>query len=231
LDLNILHEDNHIIVAVKPPKVPSQRDKSRDIDMLTIIGEHIKKQHPNVNKPYVGLIHRLDRPVGGVMVFAKTKYANTKLSEQIRNKQIKKQYKTVVCGSALESEKEVVDYLVKQRNNVSKVVSKDTNNAKEAILKYKGLKTDHTEEYGELSLLNVELITGRHHQIRVQLSNANLPIWGDTKYNSEFMKRKGWFQIALFAYKLSFKHPKTNKELEFVAESNEYPFSVFKEGY
>lgn len=227
MNLENLYEDNHIIVVIKPPKVPSQKDKSGDVDMLTLISEHIKKQYPNVNKPYVGVIHRLDRPVGGVMVYAKTKYANAKLSEQIRNKIIKKEYLTVICGKPDNNTGRIVDYLLKQRNNVSKVVPKTFEEAKEAILEYDVLETVETEEYGLLSLLKVNLITGRHHQIRVQLSNANFPIWGDTKYNLDFSNRKGWFQISLFAYKLCIRHPKSNKELEFKSKSKEYPFNLF----
>jgi len=229
MDIKILHEDSHIIVVVKPPKIPSQGDKTGDKDMLTYVEEYLLSQHPNTKKPYVGLIQRLDRPVGGVMVFAKTKLANQKLSEQIRLKKIGKEYYGVVCGVPNKDQDILVDYLVKLTQlNMSKVVSNGTANAKEAILDYEVKETIETPEHGPLTLLKIILKTGRHHQIRVQLSNANLPLWGDSKYNPAFVKQKEWTQIALWAGVLTLEHPITNKRYTFQSLPNDqYPFNMF----
>jgi 23S rRNA pseudouridine1911/1915/1917 synthase len=228
MDLKILFEDKHVIVVVKPPTIPSQGDKSNDEDMMGIIKKYLISSNPGTKKPYLGLVHRLDRPVGGVMVFAKTEFANAKLCEEIRLKKFKKIYYVVVCGKPEVAECELKDYLIKLRTvNMSKISTQDNKNADEAILSYSLIDSASTEEYGILSLLKVELKTGRHHQIRVQLSNANLPIWGDNKYNKTFVKMKNWTQIALWATSLSFKHPKENKVLEFENKPVEFPFSIF----
>lgn len=229
MEIKIIHEDKHIIVAEKPPKVPSQRDKSGDPDMLSILKEHLKKNYPSAKNPYIGLIHRLDRPVGGLMVFAKTKEANKWLSEEIRDKGFGKEYYAVVCGKPQREEGELRNYLLRNgRINMSKVVNKETKNSKEAILEYKLIESVNTEEYGKLSLVKIILKTGRHHQIRVQFSNADLPLWGDNKYNRTFVKMKGWTQIALWAYGLSFKHPKEKKLCKYESKPHkEYPFNLF----
>lgn len=224
MNLSILYEDKHILVVIKPAGVPSQKDRSRDMDMLTAIEKYLKGS-------YVGLVHRLDRPVSGIMLFAKTKFANTKLSQQIRQNNMKKEYLAVVCGRPDKDEGLLTDYLLKQNNNLSKVVSENIPGAKKAILKYKFIKSILLEEWGESSLLNINLITGRHHQIRVQLSNIGLPIWGDTKYNNKFNLSSSlindWYDIALCAYSLSFKHPKTGKEITFKIEASSFPFNQF----
>jgi len=229
MNLKVLYEDAQILVVEKPPKIPSQRDKTGDKDMLTYVSEYLQEKYPNAKSPYVGLIQRLDRPVGGVMVFAKTKVANQKLSKQIQEKEIEKVYYGVVCGVPDKNNEVLVDFLLKQgKINMSKVVPKGTTNAKEAILEYDLLETLDTPEYGVLSLLKINLKTGRHHQIRVQLSNAQLPLWGDTKYNKAFTKQKEWTQIALWAKSLRLGHPIKNKSLTFHSSPKDhYPFTLF----
>ncbi|MGB4659345.1 MAG: RluA family pseudouridine synthase [Mobilitalea sp.] len=230
MNLKVLYEDAHIIVVEKPPKIPSQMDKTGDKDMLTYVSEYLQTEYPDTKSPYVGLIQRLDRPVGGVMVFAKTKVANQKLSEQIQQKEIGKVYYGVVCGVPEKDHALLVDFLLKQsKTNMSKVVSKGTPNAKEAILEYDLLETLDTPEYGVLSLLRIVLKTGRHHQIRVQLSSAQLPLWGDTKYNPAFAKQKEWTQVALWAKTLTLEHPKTKKSLTFHSSPKDnFPFTLFE---
>ena len=229
IELKIIHEDPHILVVEKPPMVPSQGDKTGDVDMLTLIEEYLKKEYPNTKKPYVGLIHRLDRPVGGVMVFAKTQNANRALSEQVRLKKVSKIYYGVVCGIPDNGQMVLTDYLLKLTHlNMSKVVTKDTNNAKEAILEYEVIAKVNTTEHGPLALLKINLKTGRHHQIRVQLSNASIPLWGDNKYNKTFVKSKEWTQIALWAGSLSFEHPKTKELCIFEDFPSNKPFELFK---
>lgn len=207
--LKVLFEDNHIIVVEKPVNIPSQGDKTGDIDMLTIIKEYLKEKYNKSGNVYVGLIHRLDRPVGGVMVFAKTSKAAGRLSEEVRAKVFQKTYLVVVNGK-MEKEKGLLeDYLLKnERNNMSKVVKEGTKNSKFASLDYEVLK--YNEEI-DLSLLKINLHTGRHHQIRVQLSSRNHSIYGDQKYGG----RGHGKQIALWAYVLKIIHPITKEEMVF----------------
>lgn len=228
MDFKILHEDAHIIVVIKPPKIPSQKDPSGDLDMLTIIQNYLKQSLPQINNPYVGLIHRLDRPVSGIMVFSKTEWANNIMNEQLRQHKIEKEYEVVVCGTPKLKEGYLEHYLKKCHNNKSCVVNKEGEGSKLAKLKFKHIQSVKDDKYGDLSLLKVELLTGRHHQIRVQLTHVGLPIWGDTKYNALFNNSKGWFQIALCANQLSFEHPKTKKKMVFIYHSEEFPFSYFK---
>lgn len=214
-NLKILYEDNHIIVVEKKPNIPSQADKTEDIDMLTIIKNYIKEKYNKPGNVYLGLVHRLDRPVGGVMVFAKTSKAASRLSEQVRNKTLKKEYLAVVDGKLEKQEGILEDYLYKdERNNVSKVVNENKKNAKFAKLDYKVLAYN---EVKNLSLVKINLHTGRHHQIRVQLSHFNHSIFGDQKYGT---RGKGK-QIALWAYKLTINHPITKEEMVF----EDYPES------
>lgn len=207
--LKVLYEDNHIIVVEKPVNIPSQGDKTGDEDMLTIIKRYIKEKYNKPGDVYLGLVHRLDRPTGGVMVFAKTSKSASRLSEQVREKKIHKKYICIVDGK-LEKEKDTwKDYLLKnQKNNISKVVKKETKNAKEAILDYEVLK--YNKEI-DLSVVKVNLQTGRHHQIRVQFSSRGHSIYGDQKYGT---RGKGK-QICLYAYSLTIKHPITKEEMTF----------------
>ena len=207
--LNVIYEDNHIIVVEKMVNVPSQADKTGDLDMLTIIKQYLKEKYNKPGNVYLGLVHRLDRPVGGVMVFAKTSKAAARLSEQVRVKEFKKKYLVVVNGK-MENKKGVLeDYLLKnEKANMSKVVSKETKNAKYAALDFEVLK--YNEEI-DLSVLKINLHTGRHHQIRVQLSSRNHSIYGDQKYGG----RGHGKQIALWAYELTIIHPVTKEEMTF----------------
>ena len=207
--LKVIFEDNHIIVVEKTPNIPSQADKTEDIDMLSIVKQYIKEKYKKSGNVYLGLVHRLDRPVGGVMVFAKTSKAASRLSNQVREKIFKKKYLAVVDGKFEKNNGILEDYLYKdERNNISKVVKKDKKNAKLAKLEYKVLKYD---EIKNLSLVEINLFTGRHHQIRVQLSNFGHSIFGDQKYGT---RGKGK-QIALWAYELTIQHPITKEEMSF----------------
>ena len=208
--LKILYEDNHIIVVEKPPNVPSQADKTTDEDMLTIIKRYIKEKYNKPGNVYLGLVHRLDRPVGGVMVFAKTSKAASRLSEQVRNKTFKKEYLAIVDGKLDVKSGILEDYLVKnEKNNLSKVTNKETKNAKYAKLDYEVLK--YNKEIN-LSVLRILLHTGRHHQIRVQLANMGHSICGDQKYGTRGRGK----QISLWAYKLTIEHPTTKESMTFI---------------
>ena len=206
MNLNVLYEDNHIIVVEKPVNIPSQGDKTGDEDMLTIIKKYIKEKYKKPGEVYLGLVHRLDRPTGGVMVFAKTSKAASRLSEQVREKQMKKKYLCIVDGKMPQEKGTFKDYLLKnERTNTSKVVSKEIKNAKEAILDYEVIK--YNEDIN-LSVIKVYLHTGRHHQIRLQFSSRKHSLYGDQKYGTRGRGK----QLALWAYSLSFIHP-TKKEL------------------
>lgn len=216
--LHIVYEDNHVIVVVKPAGIPSQADKSKDIDMLTIIKTYIKEKYNKPGDVYLGLVHRLDRMVGGLMVFAKTSKAASRLSEYIRNREFKKKYLAIVNGK-LEGSLELHNYLFKdERTNMSYVTSQSTKNSKEAILEYKSLKSFvyNSKEY---SLVEVNLKTGRHHQIRVQFANIGHSLYGDVKYGEKI--NKVGQNIGLWAYYLSFYHPTKDEYLEFELKPDE----------
>lgn len=220
-DLKILYEDNHIIVVVKNPGIPVQADKTGDMDMLTIIKEYIKEKYKKPGNVYLGLVHRLDRMVGGVMVFAKTSKAASRISEYIRQKNVKKKYFAIVNGYLPISDNNIKlnDYLVKnERLNMSRVVERGYKGSKEAILEYKVLKNF---EYNgkKYSLVDIDLHTGRHHQIRVQFANIGHPLYGDIKYGQKI--NKVGQNLALFSYYLSFFHPTKDEYLEFKFMPNE----------
>lgn len=209
-NLKILFEDNHIIVVEKTPNIPSQSDKTGDIDMLTLVKQYIKEKYNKPGNVYLGLVHRLDRPVGGIMIFAKTSKAASRLSDEVREKVFKKKYLAVVDGKIEKTKGSLENYLYKdERNNMSKVVNKDKKNAKLAKLDYEVLFYD---EVKNLSLLKINLHTGRHHQIRVQLSNFGHSIFGDQKYGTRGTGK----QIALWAYELTIMHPITKEEMTFI---------------
>ena len=178
--------------------------------MLTIIKRYIKEKYNKPGNVYLGLVHRLDRPVGGVMVFAKTSKAASRLSEQVRNKTFKKEYLAIVDGKLDVKSGTLEDYLVKnEKNNLSKVTNKETKNAKYAKLDYEVLK--YNKEIN-LSVLRILLHTGRHHQIRVQLANMGHSICGDQKYGTRGRGK----QISLWAYKLTIEHPTTKESMTFI---------------
>ncbi len=207
--LNVIYEDNHIIVVEKPVNIPSQGDKTGDMDMLTLVKAYIKEKYNKPGEVYLGLIHRLDRPVGGVMVFARTSKAAARLSDQVRNKDFKKKYLVIADGKFEKNKGVLEDYLLKnEKTNTSKVVKEGTRNAKLAILDYEVLK--YNEEIN-LSVVKVNLHTGRHHQIRVQMANAGHSICGDQKYGTRGRGK----QICLWAYELTIFHPITKQEMTF----------------
>lgn len=214
--INVIYEDNHLIVVEKPINMLTQSDNTNDKDLLTLLKEYIKNKYNKPGNVYLGLVHRLDRPVGGIMVFAKTSKAASRLSNQIREKMFKKTYNAVVIGNIPENGT-LCDKLYKDTiNNIVYVSDK----GKEAILKYNKLS------YKEgMSLVNINLLTGRSHQIRVQFMNYGYPLYGDNKYNKN---AKNGEQIALFAKKIEFIHPTTKEKLVFEIDlPNRYPFNIF----
>ncbi len=209
MNLKIIYEDNHIIVVEKPPNIPSQGDKTEDVNMLTLIKEYLKEKYNKPGNVYLGLVHRLDRPVGGIMVFAKTSKAASRLSNQVREKIFKKEYLAIVDGKPERNKGILEDYLLKnEKTNTSKIVKENTPGSKYAKLEYEVLK--YNEEI-DLSLLKILLHTGRHHQIRVQLAGMGHSICGDQKYGTRGRGK----QISLWAYKLTIEHPITKESMTF----------------
>ncbi len=203
MKLNILYEDKHIIVVIKPSGILSQEDITKDPDMLSLIKEYIKVNEEKEGNVYLGLVHRLDRMTSGIMVFAKRSKAAARLAEQVQNNTFKKSYIALVEGKVKETDT-LKNYLVKNEKEVKSYVTNEVK-GKLAILDYELIKyIDNT------SLVKVNLHTGRHHQIRVQFSNINHPLVGDTLYGSKIKTN-----LKLHAYKLEFNHPMTNETLIF----------------
>lgn len=224
LEPQIIYEDNHVIVVIKPHNISVQEDESKDPDMLTIIKDFLKVRDNKPGNVFLGLVHRLDRPTGGVMVFAKTSKAASRLSKELKDKQLKKHYLCVVNGKPQLATNRLVTYLKKdEKTNIVKIAPKLESGSKEAILEYEVL--DSKDKY---SLIEVNLITGRSHQIRVQMSGQlNCPIFGDFKYGD---KEHGG-NLALWAYELTFTHPTTKENMRFAVapDYNNPAFKAFKE--
>ena len=194
----IVYEDNHVLVAVKPPNMLSQADHTGDTDILSVLREYIRVKYNKPGNVYIGLVHRLDRPVGGLMVFAKTSKAAARLSAQMQKHHMGREYLCVVTGVVADSFT-LRDYLVKdEKTNMVRVCTPETKGAQHAVLHGQCLGRQ-----GELSLCAIRLETGRSHQIRVQMSHMGAPLWGDNRYGSG----KPGQQIALWGYKLTFEHP------------------------
>lgn len=206
--ISILYEDNHLLVVVKPPNLLSQGDVTGDEDLLTLLKEYIRDTYNKPGNVYLGLVHRLDRPVGGVMVFAKTSKAASRLSEQIRQGSFRRGYLAVVVGHPELVSGSLRNYLLKDgQKNLVKVVKPDVTGAQEARLDYKVLDMNRQH-----SLVRIWLRTGRSHQIRVQMAELGHPLLGDMRYGPKTNERQ---QIALWAENISFAHPTTKERLEF----------------
>ncbi len=213
-ELKILHEDNHIIVVLKPQGIPSCGDESGDENMLDAVKEYIRTVYKKPGNVYVGLVHRLDRPTGGVMVFAKTSKAAARLSEQMRTGDFEKKYLAVLSAVPKEPQGKLVNYLKKNAvNNMVYLCPPTTEGAKLASLEYRV-----AEEKGGCALAEVKLHTGRSHQIRVQMAGIGCPLVGDMRYGGENAKKGN---LALWAYSLAFTHPVTKERLRFLAEPPE----------
>ena len=215
---NILYEDNHIIVVVKPPNILSQADDTRDMDMVNLIKHYIKEKYKKPGNVYVGLVHRLDRPTEGILVFAKTSKAASRLSKQVQNHTMKKKYLAVVNNKLSDNKGIFQDYLLKNKDGNTKVTTKEE--GKFAELSYKMLSYHKKENK---TLVEIELKTGRHHQIRVQFASRGYPLCGDQRYGKQDKT-----QLALVAYHLEFYHPTTKELLRFTyhSKNNSY-MSIF----
>jgi 23S rRNA pseudouridine1911/1915/1917 synthase len=220
--IDIIYEDNHLLVVKKPVNILSQGDDTNDEDMVNLLKKYIKEKYNKPGNVYVGLVHRLDRPVGGVMVFAKTSKAASRLSEQVRNKTFKKTYRAVIHGNMDKDKNTLSDYLYKnKKTNMVSVVNKNHKDAKDATLSY----TTLSKKDG-FSLVEIDLKTGRPHQIRVQFASRNHPLFGDQRYGKSVNKIGQ--QISLWSYKIEIEHPTTKEKMEFICEvPSSYPWNLF----
>jgi len=219
--VHIIYEDNHLLVVEKPVNVLSQEDETNDKDMLTILKEYIKEKYNKPGNVYLGLVHRLDRPVGGVMIFAKTSKAASRLSEQVRNKTFKKTYFAVIHGN-MNKKDTLKDYLYKDsKTNIVNVVKKGYPNSKDAELDYEILDAEDN-----LSLVKINLKTGRSHQIRVQFASRGHTLYGDQKYGKS-MNKVGQ-QIALWSNSIEIVHPISKEKQIFKSiPPDKYPWNLF----
>ena len=222
----IIYEDNHLIVAVKPAGVLSQADGSDAPDMLTLLKDYIKIRYNKPGAVFLGLLHRLDRPVSGLMVFAKTSKCASRISEQIRERKVTKRYRAVVEGVFDRSEGELFHYALKDpKTNNTEIfeAGKAPKDAKPVKLSYK-LAAVSEYKGKKISLLEIDLHTGRSHQIRTQLKHIGHPLLGDARYGSGLFKG----DIALQSFVLGFDHPVSHERLEFTLDlQDKEPWNFF----
>lgn len=238
---DIVYEDEYMLAAVKPYGVPSQADHSNKEDMLSVLKNYLFDRGDTDEEPYLAVINRLDRPVSGIILFAKSEEAAGKLSDLIQERKIEKCYQAVVRGEVPEDDGELTDWMIfDKKENVSRIVQEGTKGAKKAVLTYEVLDVIDTDE-GTFSYLLIHLLTGRHHQIRCQLAHAGFPIWGDVKYGKADTVKKGlqkgqksgkpqksgkWQksdpnvrgkknapEIGLYSSRIKFTHPYTGEEV------------------
>lgn len=232
---NIVFEDDHIIAAYKPAGIATQTARTGQQDMVSELKNYLSRKPENKGKgePYLGLVHRLDQPVSGILVFGKTRQAAASLSRQLTEGAFHKYYYAVIYGRPVREKDRLTDYLYKDgRSNRSVIVEKDFPEAKKAVLTYRLVKTLMVvEAMQEASLMEIELLTGRHHQIRVQMANAGMPLLGDSKYGTEkdrqFSREIGCRNVALCAYQLKFRHPESGEEISFERKPEDEIFLPF----
>ncbi|HKJ44184.1 MAG TPA: RluA family pseudouridine synthase [Balneolales bacterium] len=221
-EIPVIYEDNHLLVVDKPQNMPVQPDISGDMDMLTCLKGYLKDKYNKPGNVFLGLVHRLDRPAGGVMVFARTSKAASRLTDQLRHRFVKKIYLAVVHGKP-KPVGTLTHFLYKDRDaNLVEAVPRETKGAKKALLHFTTLETA-----GNLSLVMITLETGRSHQIRVQFSKEGYPLWGDYKYGN--VPVGDYQQLALYSHKLQLEHPTQRKSITFeTLPPEKYPWSEFQ---
>ena len=203
IKINVLYEDNHVIVVEKPFNVLSQGDSTGDLDLLTMVKDYVKVKYNKPGNVYIGLVHRLDRPTGGLMVFARTTKAASRLNKQFLDHTISKNY-LLVCHGLVDKKGEMIDKITKLDNGNSIIDS----NGKDASLEYELVEYNKEKD---ISLVKVHLNTGRHHQIRVQFASRNHPLCGDKRYGIDDSDG----QLCLYSYRLEFVHPVTKEVMKF----------------
>ncbi len=218
--LNVLYEDNHLLVVEKPPNLPVQADASGDADLLNLAKDYVKQKYRKPGAVYLGLVHRLDRPVGGVVALARTSKAAARLSAQFASRAAEKHYAALACGAPAH-EARLSGYLVRDEQGGARMAGADMPGAKPAALFYQRLTAK-----GGVTLLDVSLLTGRHHQIRCQLAGVGLPLWGDQRYNPSAVPGE---QLALWAYALTLEHPTTKARMTFVSRPRGKAWAPFED--
>lgn len=221
--LTVLYEDNQIVVVIKPQNIPTQSDNSKDVDMLSMVKAYVKEKYKKEGEAFIGLVHRLDRPTGGVMVFARNSKSAKRLTEQFQNHTTEKVYYAVTNGALRYKKDTLINYLEKnEKENMVKVVPMGVSGAKKAELVYEEL-----ENNGKESLVKIQILTGRSHQIRVQMANIGFPLYGDNKYGKD--KSVATKNLGLWAGKLSFIHPVTKEKMVFMAmpDTTKLPWKNF----
>lgn len=217
--MKVIYEDNHLLVVEKPYGIPSQADSSGDDDMLTLCKAYIKEKYDKPGKVYLGLIHRLDRPTQGIMVFARTSKAAARITKQIQAGKFSKTYLAVLTSIPKEQQGELWHYLVKDSDaRMARVTTKNAPSAKKAGLSYEVLG-----QKDGLCLVKIQLFTGRFHQIRAQFAHIGCSVYGDMKYGKRDIKDR----LALFASEVCLDHPTKGERMCFSAKPTRYPFSLF----
>lgn len=220
--VDVLYEDNQVVVVVKPQNMPSQADESGDEDLLTVVKNYIKEKYNKPGQAFVGLVHRLDRPTGGIMVFARNSKSAKRLGEQLVSHRMEKTYYAVLEGRLPSKSGHIVNYLKKdEKTNTVKIVTSGETGSKEAVLDYKVLAQSDTR-----TLVEVKILTGRSHQIRVQFAGLGFPLYGDNKYGKTKSRSKC---LGLWSGRLEFVHPTTKEKMVFVAppKLDEAPWKEF----
>ena len=231
-DIQILYEDEFICVCKKPSGLACESARASGADLVKVLKKKYFLQSPEQGEPYLSLVHRLDQPVGGIMVLARNPMAAAGLSKQIRNHDFVKEYLAVVMAKkgTVPEKGHLEDYLIRDgRTNTSAIVTKQNKQAKKAILDYEIL--EWSEDREELALVKVTLKTGRHHQIRVQMAAHGMPLVYDQKYNTKCSQTGAEGNTALYAFHLEFTHPKTGKYMKFTDFPEQKPFEVWNENF
>ena len=221
--MTVVYEDNHIIIVYKESGEIVQGDKTGDKPLSETVKEYIKEKYQKPGNVFLGVVHRLDRPVSGLVVFAKTSKALSRLNEMFRKGDIHKTYWAITKEAPRQMEGDMENWLVRnEKQNKTYVYDREVPKSKKARLRYKLIAS--TDNY---NLLEVELLTGRHHQIRAQFAKRKCGIWGDTKYNPKFQKtKKKYKEIGLHASRLEFDHPTTGEHMVFKHEPEGGAFAI-----
>ena len=223
MNLKVLYEDNHIIVVLKPSGVLSQAGSIKQPDMVNLLKDYLKKKYNKPGNVYLGLLHRLDINVSGLMVFARTSKAAKRISEDIRNHDFVKRYFAIAYGNFIRKEGKIEDYILKDESNRQAILA-NNKTGKLAVLKYRVIDERKIDNDNH-SLLDIELITGRFHQIRFQLANLNHPLYGDGKYGKAIKKKE--FFLGLYAYQIEFNHPVSKERMIFNLKPTNKYFNIF----
>lgn len=206
----VFYEDNHLLALYKPSGLLIQADQTKDISLLEIVKIWIKERYGKPGRVFLAMVHRLDRPVGGVVLFCRTSKAAARISAQFQESSIKKRYIAVVEGVMEKASGRLIDHIERTQTATSRIVSEKIDTSREARLFYRVVDTDHSR-----SLVSIDLETGRHHQIRLQLAHLGHPVMGDLRYGASApMPEK---QVALFAESLTVTHPVTGERLCFTS--------------